>query len=96
MAVAMEQKLVGETNIAPPWKPTPVDSAEVHAIQAVVRGEATDAQQRLLVKWLERATGVSELEFRPGGERESNFAAGKRFVGLQFFTLAKTTIPDPR
>jgi hypothetical protein len=92
----MKQKIVGKTNTAPPWEPTPVDPAEVYAIQALVRGQATEDQQLALVKWIERATGVSELEFRPGGERETNFAAGKRFVGLQFFTLAKTAIPEAR
>jgi hypothetical protein len=90
----MKQKLVGKTNTGAPWEPTPVDPAEVRAIKAMCRGEATEAQQLLIVKWVERATGVSELEFRPDGERASNFAAGKRFVGLQFFTLAKSALPE--
>jgi hypothetical protein len=91
-----DKRIQGKTNTAPPWEPAAVTPAEIQCIQALTRGEATKDQQALFVKWMERATAVGELEFRPSGERESNFAAGKRFVGLQFFTLAKTFLPDPR
>ena len=91
-----EKRIVGKTNQSPPWEMDPATLPEVAAIRAIVNGEATGDQQRLFVKWLEKATAVGELEFRANSERESNFAAGKRFVGLQFFILAKTFLADPK
>jgi hypothetical protein len=94
--VSERRTLQGRTNTAPPWEPAETDYAEVSAIQALIRGDASHDQQLVLVRWIEKATACDELEFRASGERESNFAAGKRFVGLQFFTLGKTILPDPR
>jgi hypothetical protein len=87
----------GATNIAPPWDPTVTSRAELTAIKALTKGKADENQQLLVVEWLARATGVTELEFRPGpdGERATPFASGKRFVGLQFFQLAKTVLASP-
>ena len=86
----------GTTNTTPPWEPSPATSAEVSAIQGLFAGTATADQQRTFLEWMVKATGIDSLEFRPGGERESNFASGKRFVGMQFFSLGKTKIPQPR
>ena len=80
--------------LPPAWTPTVTLHDELTAIKAIVAGKATDTQQAAFVGWLAKATGVTELEFRPSGERESAFAAGKRFVGLQFFSLAKTDVAD--
>lgn len=77
---------------APPWEPLEPTLAEIAAVQALMRGDATDVQQRNFVQWLERTTGADEMEFRAGGERESNFAAGKRFIGLQFRSLSRAVI----
>jgi hypothetical protein len=87
-------RVKGETNLAAPWTPTETTPAEIGAIKALVEGKADERQQLLLVEWLARASGVTELEFRPGpeGERASAFAGGKRFVGQQFFQLAKTSL----
>lgn len=94
--MATRQIIQGRTNQSPPWEPVAVEKAEITAIQALVSGLATKDQQGLFVEWLKRATAIGELEFRATGERESTFAAGKRFVGLQFFTLAKASLPDPK
>ena len=88
-----KRALAGTTNQASPWEPAPAIAAEIHAIQAIYRGDATAAQQALLVQWLRKATAVGELEFRGDSERATCFASGKRFVGLQFFTLVKATPP---
>jgi hypothetical protein len=83
------------TVLPPPWEPAMVTQAELHAIRALYQGQANEEQQRVFVDWLTKASGVLELEFRTN-DRESNFAGGKRFVGLQFFSLAKTLPPQPR
>lgn len=91
--MATKRALQGTTDQSPPWLPCPTTEEEVRAIQAMAWGEATKDQQMLFVKWMQKATSVGELEFRADSERASNFAAGKRFVGLQFFTLVKAKIP---
>jgi hypothetical protein len=42
-------------------------------------------QQRLVWEWLMFVTGQDDISFRPGldGQRETDFAEGKRFVGQQ-------------
>lgn len=89
-----QSRVKGATNLASPLDPTETSPAEMHAIKALFIGKATDTQQQLFVGWLTRATGVTDLEFRPGadGERLTAVAAGKRFVGLQFFQLAKAIL----
>ena len=80
----------------PPWETTTALHTEIAAMKAITCGEATADQQRLFLNWFERATAVNELEFRAHSERESSFAAGKRFVGLQFFILAKAHMPSAK
>lgn len=88
--------ITGKRVVADPLLPTETSHAEMHAIKSLVVGKANDAQQRLFVEWLMRATGARETEFVPGddGARLSAFASGKRFVGLQFFTLAQAILPE--
>lgn len=85
-------KIRGTTNVAAPWEPVEFEVADLAAIHALSRGEATPEQQLRFVEWLASATGVREMEFRPD-DRASAFAGGKRFVGLQFFSLAKAHLP---
>ncbi len=89
--------LKGQANVSSPWDPAAVEPAELTAIRALAAGVATQQQQQAFIRWLVRASGVEEMTFRPGGDdgrRASDFAEGKRFVALQFFTLAKTYVAD--
>ncbi len=86
-----EKRIQGKANLAAPYEPCLVTPADIHAINALVSGKATEDQQIRVVKWLEQASGVGEMSYRPS-ERDTAFAEGKRFVGLQFFTLAKTVV----
>lgn len=71
-----------------PYLPVPYELADAYAIRAVAGGTADADQQRRAIRWLvDRAAGTYELEFRPEGERESIFASGRRFVGLQLVKL---------
>jgi hypothetical protein len=90
-------RVKAEVNLAAPWTPNEPTLPEIHAIKALVQGKASDHQQGLVVEWIARATGVTELEFRPGpdGDRASAFAGGKRFIGLQFFQTAKANLAKP-
>lgn len=86
-------KVIGQTNTSAPWQPVEIQPADVYAIKALVAGTATEAQQHRIVDWLQRATAVGEMSYRPLSDRDSVFAEGKRFIGLQFFTLAKAVMP---
>lgn len=73
-----------------PWLPPLYERADVVAWQAIASGSADEAQQKRALKWLmERATGVYEMTYFPGpdGARNSDFAQGRRFVGLQLVKL---------
>lgn len=94
-------RIKGQANTSDPWQPAEVEPGDIGAIKALLAGQANDLQQARVVRWLIRATGVEEMSFRPGGDdgrRASDFAEGKRFVGLQLFTLAKASLPpaDPK
>lgn len=87
-------KVKGQANVAHPYDIPDYEPADIYAIQALIAGDATDAQQRRFVRWLEVATAVGEMSYRPASDRDTAFAEGKRFVGLQFFTLAKAVLPQ--
>lgn len=85
----------GRADISLPYELAPIEPAELTAIHALVEGTATPEQQGRFVQWFIKATGVDQMTYRPD-DRDTAFAEGKRFVGLQFFTLAKTKISDRR
>jgi hypothetical protein len=79
---------------APPgaaWAPTPYDLATASAIKALGCGTAEAHQQMLALKWIvEVACGAYDTSFRPGGvdgQRETDFAEGRRFVGTTIVKL---------
>lgn len=75
-----------------PWKPVDYDLADAGAIQALHRGEASPDQQQRALKWIiERASGTYDLSYHPGteGQRDTDFAEGRRFVGLQLVKMVK-------
>ena len=84
----MATRIAGVARITPPWEPTPALPVEIASIKALMAGKASEHQQGVFIEWLKRASGVGELEFRPDSERASAFASGKRFVAMQFFSLA--------
>lgn len=63
------------------------DGPTVAALKALGRGEARPDQQVAAMNYIiETLCGTYDLPWRPddrGGERESSFAAGRMFVGLQ-------------
>lgn len=73
-----------------PWLPVAYTAREAYAIQALAKGEATKEQQQLAYNWiLYSAADVNQLSYRPGadGARDTAFAEGRRFVGLQLEKL---------
>lgn len=74
---------------ASPWLPVAYERHDVVAWQALQAGKADAAQQKTVIEWLKRASGVYEMTYFPGpdGARNSDFAQGKRFVGLQIVKM---------
>lgn len=79
-----------------PYAPAQIKISDVQlaAVKAVQRGQATEEQQR--VAWTYITEDLCEtygLSYRPESIRDTDFAEGKRFVGLQLVKLSKL---DPK
>lgn len=89
---------------AEPWFPPDHDEEVVAAVRAMHHGVANAAQQETFWRYLMYVTGASEefadLSFRPeakGGTRATDFAEGKRFVGLMIRKLLRPEFtPKPQ
>lgn len=79
---------------APPDYATERGKAGVFAIQAMANGQANEGQQKIALDWIiNDLCRTHDLSFRPddiGGERETAFAEGRRFTGLQLARIVKT------
>lgn len=73
-----------------PWLPPAYELADVTALQALERGNASPEQQRRALGWvINLAAGTYDLAYRPGleGARDTDFALGRQFVGQQIVKL---------
>lgn len=67
-----------------PWFPPDYELADVCAMKGLANGTATPEQQQQALKWIiEKACATYELSYRPTSDRDTSFAEGRRFVGLQ-------------
>ncbi len=64
--------------------------AEVHAFRALFAGTADAAQQRMVCKWIERATGMWGVPYvaGPDGERDTLVLIGGKRVGVMIGNMA--------
>lgn len=70
--------------VTAPWMPTEYELADLKAVQSVILGEANAEQQQRAMKWIiEKVCGTYDMSYHPNSARDSDFAEGKRFVGLQ-------------
>lgn len=73
----------------PAWHPAPYKLADVAAVQACARGDASpDQQQRALTWIINDVARTYDLEYRTDG-RDHAFLSGRRHVGLQLVTALK-------
>jgi hypothetical protein len=82
--------------VGPNPEPGTINKADAVAIKAVAAGEATPEMQRRAIEAIvNRICSIHELSFRAedhGGTRETDFAEGKRFVGLQVRKVITTPL----
>lgn len=70
------------------WAPARHELPDAAAIKALQSGTATADQQQRALKWIiEEACRTYDLSFRPQSSRETDFAEGRRFVGLEIVKL---------
>ena len=79
-----------------PWKPVSYELADADAIQALMRGDADKGKQQRALKFIiENICGAYDVSYRPGGEegrRDTDFAEGRRFTGLQIIKFLKLNL----
>lgn len=74
------------------WHPADWSNADAGAIQALTRGDAPpDLQQRAIKYIVEVLCGTYDMSFRQN-DRDTCFAEGKRFVGLQLVKLSNVNL----
>lgn len=75
------------------WMPAEYTVRHVECLKALSEGKAGEHEQRIAYDWIVSiASGIHELSYRSdsdGGDRETAFAEGRRFVGMQIEKLAK-------
>lgn len=73
-----------------PWYPPAWEKHHAMAIKCLAEGNANEHQQKIAFNWiLYDLCGTYDLSYRPDSQRDSDFAEGKRFVGLQLVKLLK-------
>lgn len=78
---------------APPWATAKYEIADVAAIQALNRGEASPDQQRRALEWIvERAAQVGDDAFVPGHAETTQYLIGRQSVGKQVIKLLKLNL----
>lgn len=75
-----------------PWRPFLAFSPEEHgALLALSRGQAEPHQQVMVLKLVDRMSHNAGAHYFPGedGQRNTDFALGRAWVGQQIATLLK-------
>jgi hypothetical protein len=76
-----------------PWQMPRLEDADIFAIQALTQGSANEAQQKRAYEYVVRnLCEIDRMTFWAGGEdgrRATDFAEGKRWVGLQLRRIEK-------
>ena len=66
------------------WTPAPYELADLTSVQAVANGTADEQQQKRALDWIiKQVCGTYEMTYRPESDRDTAFAEGRRFAGLQ-------------
>jgi len=83
-----------------PYRPAEYQLADVEAIQALMRGDASPAMQKRALHWIIRKLcRTYDLAYRPGGEegrRDTDFALGCQYTGQQLVKLTLLNLAELR
>lgn len=71
-------------------RPAHYEAADVEALQALLRGDASAYQQKRALDWIiNHASNYYDLSYRGEKTHDSAFLEGRRFVGAQVIKLTK-------
>lgn len=73
-----------------PWVTPAYELADATAIKALAAGTADIEQQKRALAWIiNKGAGTYDMSYRPGyeGQRDTDFALGRAFVGQQIVKL---------
>lgn len=94
----LQKKIEDCVPLADPLKRPHYTEAEVQAIRACYRGEASARQQRMVIEYCLRAFGTHDTSYRPGDTHATAFAEGRRHAGTtliwMLFDAPTKTDPD--
>lgn len=80
-----------------PVEPPVREIPDIAAIQALERGTATEDQQKRALRWIiYEVAKTYDLSYRPGDQSQTDFAEGKRFVGLEIISTLKINLTKLR
>ena len=75
-----------------PYTPALYADADIAAIQALQRGDATPDQQQRALNWIvNAAANTYDVEYRTDS-RDHAFCSGRRFVGLQIVKMLRLSL----
>lgn len=73
-----------------PWHPPAYEIADLRAVQALARGEASAEQQQRALDWIvSRAAQTYDEPFFPDNPRVTDYLLGRRSVGLALVKLTR-------
>lgn len=76
-----------------PWLPCKYETADVAAIQALQRGDASEFQQkRALAFIINVVANTYDQPYFPESSRDTDFACGRMFVGQQLVKMTKLNL----
>jgi hypothetical protein len=71
-----------------PWHPPKFDRSDAMAMKAVATGTANESQQKQAIEYIVGTLAITYDEtYWADSERNSAFAQGRRFVGLQIVKM---------
>ena len=81
-----------KTIVTSPAVPADWELADAGAIQALLRGDADEQQQKRALTWVvEQAAGAYQFHYY-ASERDTAFALGRAFVGQQIVKMTKMNL----
>ena len=77
-----------------PWMPAPYDVADVAALQALEKGIASETQQKRALIYIVQTLAMTYEHTHYPDERNTCFANGRRWVGLQIVKLLRLNLKE--
>ena len=85
--------MADRSKTARPWQPSPYSDNDVYCIKALAAGSATPEQQKQALDWIIRvAAGTYDQPYRSDSARDTDFALGRRAVGLDVVKLVNLPV----